>query len=530
MGWWPSGGGLLPSRIRPAPGGALWTGLSGPTSRMLVLSLAGLMLCLGLQQQLRHMHSRGQGPHSEQHLNERFPGVAAQSRLPEPAAQLVMPVQAHFPQPKLEDGLFVRRTSKGGSEVLVQPATAFQQLNSKQGAAGNGRAPPTPASGGGVGQGRPGSTEQARALLPQLEPESGNVGSVSAELIDNSAEIGVFVYAEGMGRLDAVDSVECYAARHGYKFFLGARQQGDECSSMYPKSVYYRKQCYAAKHLRGVGWLLVLDADSAIVSAGRRIEEWIDSSKDVILYERWLSGELMAGNYLVRNSPAGRRFLETWLEFDSIQTAFSAQRKEWFSNADNGALHLVTAQLLMSEGKQEWPVQPSAKAGMARADQRLAALMQAKFGQQPAPIQECTSLYAAAVNLPGYDKFVACARHLIAGLLKTSKSIKVYRRGHGFCIDNYVAADMYNPTVGHMCLHGVKSPVWNKLTSRIDTAKCKAEPKAWEVPMQPALRVGVDRLQEQLKMKEKVHTNSRPDGWRGSGGVGACWPNCPELM
>lgn len=119
--------------------------------------------------------------------------------------------------------------------------------------------------------------------------------------------IGVFVYSEGLGHMEAVDTVECYAARQGYRFVRATRQEGDECSSRYAEDVFYRKHCYAAEQLRSVGWLLVLDADSAIVSAGRRIEEWIDDSKDVILYERWLSGELMAGNYLVKNSPAGHR-------------------------------------------------------------------------------------------------------------------------------------------------------------------------------------------------------------------------------
>ncbi len=58
---------------------------------------------------------------------------------------------------------------------------------------------------------------------------------------------------------------------------------------------------------------------------------------DVIFYERKSSWEVMAGSYLVRNTPAARRFLTSWADY----------RLEWAKftphpfNYDNGALHLL---------------------------------------------------------------------------------------------------------------------------------------------------------------------------------------------
>jgi hypothetical protein len=162
------------------------------------------------------------------------------------------------------------------------------------------------------------------------------------------------------------------------------------------------------------------------------------------------------------------------------------------------------------------------------AGQSLGALIEAQFGVQGAWLTECIAQYAESMGLPGYDSFVACIKRVVPRLLSNSKSIKLFRRGHGFCIDGYVVADMFNPSVGPMCNHGVKAPTWNKLTAKIDVKQCTANPAGFEVPILPTLVVTVDRLQMQLKMKEKVHSNSRPLGWKGVGGVADCWPNCPD--
>jgi len=159
----------------------------------------------------------------------------------------------------------------------------------------------------------------------------------------------------------------------------------------------------------------------------------------------------------------------------------------------------------------------------------LNALLTAEFGPQRTWLQECISYYGAARHLEEYDKFVACTKQMVP-MLKQSRSIKLYRRGHAFCIDTEVLDDMFNPKTGPMCSHGVKAPTWDKLTSKIDVQKCQLSPENFEVPMQPALAVGVERLKAELKKREQVHTESRPLAWMGASGVSDCWPNCPDAV
>ena len=54
----------------------------------------------------------------------------------------------------------------------------------------------------------------------------------------------------------------------------------------------------------------------------------------MVFYERWFSGEVVAGGYGVRNNRKTREFLKMWADLELNQP-------KGFSSADNGAIHVA---------------------------------------------------------------------------------------------------------------------------------------------------------------------------------------------
>ena len=59
-----------------------------------------------------------------------------------------------------------------------------------------------------------------------------------------------------------------------------------------------------------------------------------EENHDLIFYERWFNGEIVAGGYGVKNTPKALEFLNTWADLESFQP-------KGFSSADNGAIHVA---------------------------------------------------------------------------------------------------------------------------------------------------------------------------------------------
>lgn len=55
---------------------------------------------------------------------------------------------------------------------------------------------------------------------------------------------------------------------------------------------------------RATEWFLFIDADMGVINPNHLIEEWIDSSVNIIFYNRIFNHEVMAGSYIAK-----------WVEF-----------------------------------------------------------------------------------------------------------------------------------------------------------------------------------------------------------------------
>ena len=160
---------------------------------------------------------------------------------------------------------------------------------------------------------------------------------------------------------------------------------------------------------------LVLDGDCYMASKVS-LDRWLAgaSDADIILYERAWNFEVVAGNYIVRNTEFARAFLKSWARF-------SSRLPVGFSSMDNGAIHLALLEVIDGVG--------NAPSGSA-----LEALRKAN--------QRCNTLYSnltdSSSDLRAYFRFVECTRRALGPARRWTLdggSITVLNRYHGFVID-----------------------------------------------------------------------------------------------
>lgn len=166
----------------------------------------------------------------------------------------------------------------------------------------------------------------------------------------------------------------------------------------------------------------VLDSDVVAVVHERGLEKWARHPADIQLYQRDLLPEIMAGNYMVRNTPTARSFLRTWADYNKVKPS-------GFSSSDNGAIHLVVQKL----------------SGVAGYD-------------------ECYGLYrglnSGGQDMDAYFNFTNCALKHIGEPrdwnLKSGGTLSVWRRFNYWAADGVYLNKVGNKEMGPLLFHGVK--------------------------------------------------------------------------
>mmetsp|Transcript_22463 Transcript_22463/g.70014 ORF Transcript_22463/g.70014 Transcript_22463/m.70014 type:complete len:403 (+) Transcript_22463:192-1400(+) len=220
-------------------------------------------------------------------------------------------------------------------------------------------------------------------------------------------------------------SQRCFAERHGYEYHVIDPSHYPTCRQA---DFFFRKHCSVARFLEGrpADYLLfVLDGDNPAVVLDRGLEHWLEEARatDVVLYERWMNNELMAGNYAVRNSAWGIAFCDGWAAYDRVD------QPRGYHSSDNGAIHLHV----------------------------LRSLRISNWGH-------CAHLWdrltASVMDLDPYYAFVNCARLLMGAprrwKLEGQYRLTILPRGHAWSIDGVVANSKTAP-VGAVTHHGQKT-------------------------------------------------------------------------
>eukprot|EP00440_Ansanella_granifera_P011634 gb/GFBE01012634.1/.p1 GENE.gb/GFBE01012634.1/~~gb/GFBE01012634.1/.p1 ORF type:complete len:334 (+),score=88.24 gb/GFBE01012634.1/:1-1002(+) len=140
--------------------------------------------------------------------------------------------------------------------------------------------------------------------------------------------------------------MRCYADKHGYEMHVLNGSEFDDCKQF--QDFFFRKHCTVSHFLRAKPanyTAAVLDGDVVVAAPSRGLDKWVRHGADVQLYNRCLLHEIMAGNYMVRNTPFARDFLMRWANYYH-------KKPPGFSSSDNGAIQLVVMETVNVEGFQ----------------------------------------------------------------------------------------------------------------------------------------------------------------------------------
>ncbi|CAD7967819.1 unnamed protein product [Amoebophrya sp. A25] len=199
-------------------------------------------------------------------------------------------------------------------------------------------------------------------------------------------------------------SIQCYARKHGYRFEVLNTNAPEHkaCNSRYG-DFFFRKHCAVADVLKrrrekeaGAGdeadhFYFVIDSDMVVAGMSLPLTYWLqDNPADLTFYERSWNFEVMAGNYIVRNTPFATEFLDRWAKY-------YYRLPTGFSSSDQGAIHQLMLETLHLRGHQECR-------------------------------KEWKNLTAPVQNLKPYFHFVSCTKRLLGPPRDWKTRINVTRK------------------------------------------------------------------------------------------------------
>ena len=243
------------------------------------------------------------------------------------------------------------------------------------------------------------------------------------------------------------DRMADYAHRHGYSWTVLGKDYFEARDGIIPEecvpyqSFFFLKHCLVAywmeaENIPDSDAIFVLDSDNIPYRMEASLDDWTRFEETIVLYVRGWSEEITAGNYMVRNTEAGRNFLKAWAHYN-------VHLPVGFSSYDNGALHIHLLRAL---------------------------------GIEPPPrIGTCGMLYhtlkSSATDLTEYWNFVTCARNALGSnsegdkddddrakmqtFVNGSLSVRLLPQKHGFAVDHHLDQEPTNAR-GAVFHHNVK--------------------------------------------------------------------------
>ncbi len=215
---------------------------------------------------------------------------------------------------------------------------------------------------------------------------------------------------------------------------------------------------------------------------------------DIIFYERLISGEIMAGNYFVKNVPAAHEFLLEWSNYE-----FSQPEAPVFSNFDNGALHIHVISSLFPE--------------------KLEIILK---------LRELWSNLFPDTEYGDYVNFAMTFLKEEKSKIRSPKlGIKIFSRYQGWAKD--LEWSGHNFTVFDFMNHGIKSPNRGSFESKVTFSEKRCSAPSWFPPTETKF-ISEAKMKEFIEQANAAAKRLAPKAQHSSVETDICWPRCENVL
>uniref|UniRef100_A0A1I7YSS8 DUF5672 domain-containing protein n=1 Tax=Steinernema glaseri TaxID=37863 RepID=A0A1I7YSS8_9BILA len=295
-------------------------------------------------------------------------------------------------------------------------------------------------------------------------------------------------------------SLECYLASTNYTF-VRVNLDTDERVNKHckHKSTYFKKHCAAAIYLEDTDWMMVLDADTAVVNPNHCIEEYIDDRVDMIFYERFFNWEIACGNYIVKNTEQSRNFL---MEYANMEDE-PYEPGVWLG-FDNGPLQILILKHVMPHATQI--------------------------------IETCNKMWHSSKNYDEYTAYLLCVKFALGEQRIWPGKLRIFKRAHSWVRDGWPTTNDWTDL--DFMFHGWKihdlasaTGFASPFTKDFNVTECGRGCSGWHYD--PKKIRSLKEIKRQLANFERNQMRSHPKEGRTPyfltvPDVGECYPHCED--
>ena len=318
--------------------------------------------------------------------------------------------------------------------------------------------------------------------------------------IPQRKNIGIIISADSIRQNEyaiPISTVQCYGLKHGYHVLVldplnSSHWVGDDRCQRF-QSLLFARICVTAHILHKYDYLIHLDGDTGVVNPNIRIEDFLTPRDDfdILFEERFHSGEIAAGNYLVKNSNFSHHFLREWADYDGRLPTVA------WNNGDNGILHIHLLRTLF----------PNDEDGRNRT-------------------MQCYSLYERADTLEIYDEYVGCVTGYLAKRRTGTSPIRIQRRGHGLARDLWTVQRKVSDV--DLFVHAIKEKQAKNFYAGPAQCLTREEAHSWEPDIRPGFKVTIAVMKKLIIEDDPKTKAGRPYSLAEPAYIGHCWPNCTD--